>query len=76
MKLSKLMHVLSVIAGVAGVITFIAIGFASFGKGEELVFGVTKIDALLCVVVLLLIATWLQIATIHHIMLEKRGEVV
>lgn len=76
MKLSKLMHVLSVVAGFAGVITFIAVGFASVGNGEALVFGVTKIDALLCVVVLLLIATWLQIATIHHMMLEKRGEIV
>jgi len=35
-----------------------------------------KIDALLCVVILLLIATWLQIATIHHMMLEKKGEIV
>ena len=76
MKLSKLMHVISVVTGFAGVVTFIAIGFASFGNGEELVFGVTKIDALLCVVVLLLIATWLQIATIHHMMLEKKGELI
>jgi Na+/proline symporter len=76
MKLSKLMHVLSVVAGFAGVITFIAVGLASFGKTEELVFGVTKVHALLCVVVLLLIATWLQIATIHHMMLEKKGELI
>lgn len=77
MKLSKLFHVLSVLSGLAGVITFVAIGISSFGGSpSELVFGVTKVDALLCVVVLLLIATWLQMATIHHMMLEKKGEIV
>ncbi len=76
MKLSKLFHVLSVLSGLSGVITFIAIGVSTFGESSELVFGVTKIDALLCVVVLLLIATWLQMATIHHMMLEKKGEII
>ncbi len=76
MKLSKLFHVLSVLSGVAGVITFVAIGVSALGGSSEFVFGVTKIDALLCVVVLLLIATWLQMATIHHMMLEKNGEIV
>ncbi len=76
MKLSKLFHVLSVLSGLAGVITFVAIGVSALGGSSELVFGVTKIDALLCVVVLLLIATWLQIATIHHMMLEKKGEII
>ena len=65
-----------VLSGLSGVITFIAIGVSTFGESSELVFGVTKIDALLCVVVLLLIATWLQMATIHHMMLEKKGEVI
>ncbi len=76
MKLSKLFHVLSVLSGLAGVITFVAIGVSALGGSSELVFGVTKIDALLCVMVLLLIATWLQMATIHHMMLEKNGEIV
>ena len=73
MKLSKVLHVGSVVVGIIGVITFI--GTLIFG-GDNLVFGVTKIDALLCVMVLILIATWLQIATIHHMMLEKEGEIV
>lgn len=76
MKLSKLFHVLSVLSGLAGVITFVVIGISALSESSELVFGVTKVDALLCVVVLLLIATWLQIATIHHMMLEKKGEIV
>lgn len=73
MKLSKLMHVASVIVGFAGVVTFIG---ALLGGGDNLVAGVTKIDALLCAAILILIAMWLQLATIHHMMLEKRGEIV
>jgi hypothetical protein len=73
MKLSKLMHVVSVIVGFAGVITFAA---AIFDGADNIVFGVTKVDALLCAGILILIAIWIQLATIHHMMLEKRGEIV
>lgn len=67
------MHVVSVIVGLIGVITFLG---AVLGGADNLVFGVTKMDALLCSAILILIAIWLQIATIHHMMLEKRGEIV
>ncbi|MDP2741629.1 MAG: hypothetical protein Q8O66_03030 [bacterium] len=73
MKLSKLIHVASVVVGLVGVITFIG---AVFGGSDNLVFGITKVDALLCSAILILIATWLQIATIHHMMLEKHKEIV
>ncbi|OGC88123.1 hypothetical protein A2419_01480 [Candidatus Adlerbacteria bacterium RIFOXYC1_FULL_48_26] len=73
MKLSKVMHVGSVVAGLIGVVSFLV---AVFGGADNSVFGVTKIDALLCAGILILIATWLQIATIHHMMLEKRGEII
>ncbi|MFA7192295.1 MAG: hypothetical protein WC089_03300 [Candidatus Paceibacterota bacterium] len=73
MKISKIMHVGSVIVGVVGVVVFIkTLGVASDG----VIFGITKFDALLCVVILFLIAIWGQIGTIHHIMLEKNGEVI
>lgn len=72
MKLSKLIHVISVFAGLSGVISFTA---AILG-GAESVFGITKVDVLLCAGILILIATWLQIATIHHMMLEKKGELI
>ena len=71
MKISKVLHIVSVMVGLAGVITFIV---TIFGGADDLVFGITKIDALLCTGVLILIAIWLQIATMHHIMLEKKGE--
>ena len=73
MKLSKLMHITSVIVGFAGVVTFAA---AILGGADNLVFGVTKVDALLCAGILILIAIWLAIGTIHHMMLEKHGEAV
>ena len=73
MKLSKLMHVTSVLVGLVGVLTFAA---AIVGGSDNFVFGVTKVDALLCATILILIAIWVQIATIHHMMIEKRGEIV
>jgi len=73
MKLSKLMHVGSVIVGLVGVIVFAG---AVLNGSDNLVFGITKVDALLCAAILILIATWLQIATIHHMILEKKGEIV
>ncbi len=73
MKLSKVMHVGSVIAGLIGVITFAA---ALIGGGDNLVFGVTKVDALLCSAILILLAVWFVLGAMHHMMLEKKGEVV
>ncbi|MFZ2523523.1 MAG: hypothetical protein WAW92_04030 [Minisyncoccia bacterium] len=73
MKLSKLMHVVSVIVGFVGIIVFAG---AIIGGADNLVFGITKVDALFCAAILILVAIWVQIATIHHMMLEKKGEVV
>lgn len=73
MKPSKLMHVVSVIVGFVGVFVFAG---AILGGSDNIVFGITKVDALLCSAVLILIAIWLQIATIHHMMLEKKGEII
>lgn len=73
MKLSKLFHIVSIIVGFIGVISFLA---AVIGGADDLVFGITKTDALICSGILVLIAIWVQIATIHHMMLEKRGEII
>ena len=66
------MHVASVVVGCIGVVTFI---IAVFGRAEATL-GITKADALACTAILILIATWTQIGTIHHMMLEKRGEII
>ena len=73
MKPSKLMHITSIVVGSIGVILFAG---AILGGSDNLVFGITKTDALLCSAILILIAIWTQIATIHHIMLEKKGEII
>jgi len=67
------MHVVGVVVFFAGVVAFAS---AILGGADNFVFGVAKIDALLCAGILILISISLQIATIHHMMLEKRGEVV
>ncbi len=67
------MHVVSVIVGFAGVVAFIG---AVVGGGDNVVFGISKVDALICAAILILIAIWSQIATIHHMMLEKKGEII
>ena len=72
MKVSKLMHVASVITGLIGVVTFL---IAVFGSADT-TFSITKMDALSCAAILILIAIWGQIGTIHHMMLEKRGEII
>ncbi|OGG52688.1 hypothetical protein A2851_00575 [Candidatus Kaiserbacteria bacterium RIFCSPHIGHO2_01_FULL_53_29] len=72
MKLSKAMHVGSVIVGFIGVVWFL---IAVFGSPES-AFGITKMDALACAAILILIAIWTQIGTIHHMMLERRGEII
>ena len=71
--LSKFMHVTSVIVGLVGVVVFAG---AILGGADNLVFGITKVDALACAAILILIAIWLQIATIHHMMLEKKGKLI
>jgi len=73
MKLSKLMHVLSVIVGVTGIIVFIS---AIIGGSDNVVFGITKFDALACAGIIILIAIWLGIGTIHHVIIEQKGEIV
>ena len=54
MKISKMLHVVSVMVGLIGVISFLG---AVLGGADNSVFGVTKVDALLCAGILVLIAT-------------------
>lgn len=61
MKISKVIHVVSVMVGIIGVICFLCF---LFGKTPNFMMSG----------VIILIAIWLQVATIHHMMLEKKGE--
>jgi hypothetical protein len=74
MKLSKLLHVISVLLGVIGMaMSAFAVLFWPVGV---VWFGMTREVMLLCAITSLLAAIWIQIATMHHMMLEKRGEIV
>lgn len=73
MKLSKLLHLVSILVGFTGVITFMS---SVLGGADNLVFGITKADALLCTGILFLITIWAQLGAIHHMMLEKKGELI
>lgn len=73
MKISKLLHVLSVIVGCIAIITFLG---SIFGGADGIIFGITKMDALVCTAILFLISIWALLGAMHHMMLEKRGEIV
>ncbi len=72
MKLSKIIHFLNVLVGFAGVATAIA----GVVAGNSLLIGITREHFLLCSGVLMLIAIWLSVNTVHHVMLENKGEIV
>ena len=72
MKISKVLHVITVIVGFAGILTAVVGVFA----GSGLVWGLTKDHLLLCSGLLMLIAIWLGVSTVHHVMLENKGDVL
>jgi len=74
MKPSKVLHVISIAMGLIGVgMSAVAVLFWPAGV---VWFGLTREVMLLCAITSLLAAIWIQIATIHHMMLEKRGEIM
>ena len=74
MKLSKILHVISVVLGIIGM-AMSAISVLFWPAGVVW-FGMTRDVMLMCSITTLLGAIWIQIATIHHIMLEKKGEII
>jgi hypothetical protein len=74
MKLSKLIHVASVVFGFIGLLMWVLVLLV--WPADAVWFGVTRNLMIVCAVFSFLTAIWLQIATIHHMMLEKRGEIV
>ncbi len=78
MKISKVLHVISVISGVLGVLSFLGLFGGGMMSGFSGMMGYGQGSALMPMgsIVFILIAIWLQVATMHHMMLEKRGEIV
>lgn len=71
MKLSKIGHAASVVVGWAGISTALA-GVNAGVSG--LVWGLSREHLFLCAGLLMLIAIWFAIGTIHHMKLEEKGE--
>ena len=74
MKFSQILHVISVAMGLIG-ITMSAFAVLVW-PSRTVWFGMTREIMLLCAITSLLTAIWIQIATIHHMMLEKNGKLV
>ena len=74
MKLSKLFHVLSVLFGFTGIVMW-TVAILAWPAGA-IRFGVTREIMLTCATISLLAAIWFVIAAMHHMLLEKRGEIV
>ena len=76
MQLSKLLHIISVILGLIGAFMWFLLIFGWFIGARW--FAATNDLTLMigCTIFSFLAAIWLQIATIHHMMLERRGEFI
>ncbi len=74
MKLSQLLHVISIFMGLVGV-AMSAFAVLVWPSGTVW-FSMTREIMLLCAITSLLTAIWVQIATIHHMMLEKKGKLI
>jgi hypothetical protein len=72
MKLSKLFHVLTIVIGFLGIFALIGAWIVSWRWGT--IFGMDETHLFKDATVLILIAIRIQIAAIHHMMLEKNGE--
>lgn len=77
--MSKVLHVVSVISGVLGVLSFLGLfggGMMSGFSGMMGYGGQSYASMPMGSIALFLIAIWTQIGAIHHMMLEKKGEIV
>lgn len=73
MKLSQLFHVLSVFVWFAGIVALLA---AWYVGTDWTLFGMDEAHLFKDAAVLVLIAIWIKLATIHHLMLEEKGRIV
>ena len=73
MKLSKIFHIANVIVGLAGIV--VAVIAVTMGA-DSIVWGINREHLLFCSGLLMLIAIWIAISTIHHMKLEKLGEII
>ncbi|HEY4512968.1 MAG TPA: hypothetical protein VJH06_00415 [Candidatus Paceibacterota bacterium] len=73
MQLSKLFHVLGATVGWVGIAMLVSAWIAG-DSGR--VFGFTQGHLFTDAAILVLIAIWMQLATMHHMKLEEKGQVI
>lgn len=78
MKISKILHIASVVSGIFGILSFLGLfgGGMMSGFSGMMGYGQGYTSMPMGSIVLFLIAIWLQIGAIHHMMLEKKKEIV
>lgn len=73
MKLSKIFHILGATIGWVGVIALLG----AWMTGENgTAFGFSQTHLFTDAGLLILIAIWMQLATIHHMKLEENGKII
>ncbi|MDQ3075792.1 MAG: hypothetical protein M3Q34_01545 [bacterium] len=73
MKLSKVMHVVSVLVGLSGVVMLLG----AWNAGENgATFGFNQAHLFMDTFALMLVAIWMQVGVIHHMKLEEKGEMI
>ncbi len=73
MKLSKIFHVIGAITGWVGVTALLGAWNAG---ANGTTFGFNQPHLFMDATVLVLIAIWMQLATMHHMKLEEKGEMI
>lgn len=68
MKKSKIFHIVSALVGLVGVVLLLG-AWSTSANGSA--FGMSETHLFNDATVLVLIAIWMQLATIHHIKLEE-----
>jgi hypothetical protein len=77
MKISKILHVLSVVSGVLGVLPFLGLFNGGMMSGFSGMMGYRQGYTFMPMgsMVFFLISIWFQLTAIYYVMLEKKGEV-
>lgn len=73
MKLSKIFHLLSIGAGVAGIIALVG---AYIAGPNGTVMGFTQNHLFIDAGIRMLVAIWLQLAALHHMKLDEKGRIL
>ncbi len=73
MKISKILHLLSILFGISGLLALV--GYYAVGQ-DGAIFGMNQAHLFRDAGILVAFALWFLLGAIHHLLLEKKGEMV